>query len=63
MLIYHKKAQCLRSKAQLNKPLLYDQISFDKFHVSNVFWSCKLGIFDKFVEKILICTVKKTFDL
>ena len=33
------------------KLLLHDQISFDKFHVSNVFWSCKLGVFDKFVEK------------
>ena len=33
------------------KPLLHDQIFCDKFHVSNVFWPCKLEIFDKFVEK------------
>ena len=31
------------------KPLLHDQVFFDKFHVSNVFWACKLGIF-KFVK-------------
>ena len=32
------------------KSLLHEQILFDKFHVSNVFYPCKSGIFDKFVE-------------
>lgn len=31
-----------------NMPFLHDQIFLiDKFHVSSVFWPCKLGIFDK----------------
>ena len=32
------------------KPLLCDQIFFVKFHVSNVFGPCELGMFDKFGE-------------
>ena len=32
------------------RPLLHDQIFFDKFHMSNSFSPCKLGFFDKFVK-------------
>ena len=32
------------------KPFLHDQIFFDKFHMSNAFWPCKSGFFDKFAK-------------
>ena len=31
------------------KPLLHDQIFFDKFHVLNGFLPCKCGSYDKFI--------------
>ena len=40
------------------KHLFDDQIFFEKFHESNLFSPCKLGIFDKVVTNILAKNLK-----